>query len=328
MSSPQSFDEVEYRVGNVSHPNPGLHARQDGCHRRIPPELGDPRGRGLGPRYPRAGRPGRTVLRREVQTERLVAQLHRVRYRPVGDRGCTALARAGQGGRAMTQTHDHDHGAHAPIQSSSDVSEFEVLELAVRELAIEKGLFSAEDHRRFSEWAESIGPSGGSKLVAKASVEPDFKARLLADGTVACKEVGIDWLDPTGTGTPSDYTYFYVLENTPTVHNVIVCKLRSCYPRPVLGMSPDWYRTPNYRRRLVRWPREVLAEFGLHFGQDVEVRVHDSNQKSRFMVMPMRPEGTEGWTEEQLEAIVTRDTMIGVALPHADWTADRSPSAV
>ena len=91
-------------------------------------------------------------------------------------------------------------------------------------------------------------------------------------------------------------------------------------------MSPDWYRTPNYRRRLVRWPREVLAEFGLHFGPDVEVRVHDSNQKSRFMVMPMRPEGTEGWTEEQLAAIVTRDTMIGVALPQADWTASGPPS--
>ena len=111
------------------------------------------------------------------------------------------------------------------------------------------------------------------------------------------------------------------------MHNVIVCTLCSCYPRPVLGMSPDWYRTPNYRRRLVRWPREVLAEFGLHFGPDVEVRVHDSNQKSRFMVMPMRPEGTEGWTEEQLEAIVTRDTMIGVALPQVDWTASGPPSA-
>jgi len=227
----------------------------------------------------------------------------------------------------VTQTHDHDHDAHAPIQSSSGVNEFEVLELAVRELAIEKGLFSAEDHRRFSEWAESIGPSGGSKLVAKAWVDPEFNARLLADGTEACKEVGIDWLDPTGVGTPSDYTYFYVLENTPTVHNVIVCTLCSCYPRPVLGMSPDWYRTPHYRRRLVRWPREVLAEFGLHFGPDVEVRVHDSNQKSRFMVMPMRPEGTEGWTEEQLAAIVTRDTMIGVAQPKADWTATSSPSA-
>lgn len=107
---------------------------------------------------------------------------------------------------------------------------------------------------------------------------------------------------------------------------MIVCTLCSCYPRPVLGMSPDWYRTPNYRRRMVRRPREVLAEFGLHFPSDAEVRVHDSNQKSRFMVMPMRPEGTEGWTAEQLEKIVTRDTMIGVALPTADWDASAAPS--
>lgn len=226
----------------------------------------------------------------------------------------------------MSDSHDHDH-PHSPIQASDTVSEFEILETAVRELAIEKGLFSQEDHRRFSEWAESIGPQGGSRLVAKAWTDPDFKARLLDDGTEACKEVGIDWRDPTGSGTPSDYTYFYVLENTPTLHNVIVCTLCSCYPRPVLGMSPDWYRTPNYRRRLVRWPREVLAEFGLHFGPEVDVRVHDSNQKSRFMVMPMRPEGTEGWTEEQLAAIVTRDTMIGVALPQVDWTASEPPSA-
>ncbi len=139
----------------------------------------------------------------------------------------------------------HSHDDHAPIQASEEVSEFEILETAIRELSIEHGLFSREDHRRFSEWAESVGPSGGSKLVAKAWVDPEFKKRLLADGTETCKEVGIDWRDPTGSGTPSDYTYFYVLENTPKVHNVIVCTLCSCYPRPVLGMSPDWYRTPQ-----------------------------------------------------------------------------------
>lgn len=223
---------------------------------------------------------------------------------------------------------NHSHEGHDAIQEGPEVGEFEVLEAAIRELSIEKGLFSSEDHRRFSEWAESIGPSKGSHLVAKAWLDPDFKRQLLEDATEASKAVGVDWLDPTGTGTPSDYTFFYVLENTPQVHNMIVCTLCSCYPRPVLGMSPDWYRTPNYRRRLVRRPREVLAEFGLHFPSDVEVRVHDSNQKSRFMVMPMRPEGTEGWTEDQLAAIVTRDTMIGVALPQADWTAEKAPSQV
>jgi thiocyanate hydrolase gamma subunit len=223
----------------------------------------------------------------------------------------------------MSTTHGH---GHAPIQEEDATGEFEVLETAIRELAIEKGLFTAEDHRRFLEWAQSRGPAGGSRLVAKAWVDPGFKQRLLSDGTETCKEVGIDWSDPTGTGTPSDYTYFYVLENTPQVHNVIVCTLCSCYPRPVLGMAPVWYKTPNYRRRMVRQPREVLAEFGLTLPADVEIRVHDSNQKSRFMVMPMRPEGTEGWSEEQLAAIVTRDTMIGVALPQVDWKADRSPA--
>jgi thiocyanate hydrolase gamma subunit len=222
-------------------------------------------------------------------------------------------------------THDHDH--HAPIEAADEISEFDVLETAIRELSIEKGLFSVDDHRRFMEWAERIGPHGGSRLVARAWLDPKFKQRLLFDGTETSKEVGIDWLDPTGTGTPSDNTYFYVLENTPEVHNVIVCTLCSCYPRPVLGQAPEWYKTPHYRRRVVRWPREVLAEFGLHLPPDVEVRVHDSNQKSRFMVMPMRPEGTQGWTEDQLAAIVTRDAMIGVALPRADWTADRSPAA-
>jgi thiocyanate hydrolase subunit gamma len=224
----------------------------------------------------------------------------------------------------MSTTHVHDH---APIEATGEISEFDVLETAIRELAIEKGLFSPEDHRRFMEWAQRIGPHGGSRLVARAWLDPGFKQRLLADGTKASKEIGIDWLDPTGTGTPSDFTCFHVLENTPKVHNLIVCTLCSCYPRPVLGQAPEWYKSPHYRRRAVRWPREVLAEFGLHIPADVEVRVHDSNQKSRFMVMPMRPEGTEGWTEDRLAAIVTRDTMIGVALPRADWTADRSPVA-
>lgn len=223
----------------------------------------------------------------------------------------------------MSTTPGH---SHAPIQEEDATSEFEVLETAIRELSIEKGLFTAEDHRRFLEWTQSRGPAGGSRLVAKAWVDPGFKQRLLSNGTEACKEVGIDWNDPTGTGTPSDYTYFYVHENTPQVHNAIVCTLCSCYPRPVLGMAPAWYKTPNYRRRIVRQPREVLAEFGLYFPADVEIRVHDSNQKSRFMVLPMRPEGTDGWSEEQLAAIVTRDTLIGVALPQVDWKADRSPA--
>ncbi len=125
-------------------------------------------------------------------------------------------------------------------------------------------------------------------------MDPEFKKLVLTDALAASKEVGVDWLEPTGFGTPSDFYAFKVLEDTPTVHNVIVCALCSCYPRPILGNSPEWYRTPNYRRRIVRWPRPVLAEFGLQLPDDVEVRVADSNQKHRFMVMPMRPEGTDG----------------------------------
>jgi hypothetical protein len=131
---------------------------------------------------------------------------------------------------------------------------------------------------------------------------------------------GTDWF-----GTPSDYTNFIVLEDTPALHHVLVCTLCSCYPRPILGMSPEWYRTTNYRRRLVRWPREVLAEFGLILPPEVEIRIEDSNQKCRFMVLPVRPDGTKNWTEEQLAAIVTRDCMIGVALPRPGRTADVHP---
>ena len=161
-----------------------------------------------------------------------------------------------------------------------EVTDFEVLEIAVRELAIEHGLFAAEDHRRFTEWTESVGPAAGSRLVAKAWTDPAFKARVMEDAVKACKEIGIDWAEPTGFGTPSDYMNLRVLEDTPTLHHVIVCTLCSCYPRPLLGMSPEWYRTTNYRRRLVRWPRQVLAEFGLIIPPEVEVRVEDSTRSA------------------------------------------------
>ncbi|WP_046320814.1 thiocyanate hydrolase subunit gamma [Mycobacterium sp. UM_Kg1] len=212
--------------------------------------------------------------------------------------------------------HDHDHDHARTVKPMvEEITDFEVLEIALRELCIEKGLFTAEEHRHLTEYAENIGPTAAARLVAKAWVDPQFKAAALADPIAACKQVGVDWLEPTGFGTPSDFVAFHILEDTPTVHHVIVCSLCSCYPRPILGNSPEWYRTPNYRRRIVRWPRQVLSEFGLDLGEDVEVRVEDSNQKHRFMVMPMRPAGTEGWTEDQLAEIITRDCLIGVALP-------------
>ncbi len=205
-----------------------------------------------------------------------------------------------------------------------EVSEFEILEIAVRELAIEKGLFTQEDHNKWTEYMHTLGPLPAARLVAKAWLDPEFKKLAVEDSVKASLEVGIDWIRtmPTQFGTPSDYCSFRVMEDTPTLKHVVVCTLCSCYPRPILGQSPEWYRTPNYRRRLVRWPRQVLSEFGLQLPEDVEVRVVDSNQKSRFIVLPVRPEGTEGWNEDQLTEIVTRDCLIGVAVPKPGKTAN------
>lgn len=219
--------------------------------------------------------------------------------------------------------HDHDHDHERTVKPMVDeITDFEVLEIALRELCIEKGLFTAEEHRHFTEFAEQIGPTPAARLVAKAWVDPEFKKLAATDPLAASKAIGVDWLQPTGFGTPSDFVAFKILEDTPTIHHVIVCALCSCYPRPILGNSPEWYRTPNYRRRIVRWPRQVLSEFGLELPDNVEVRVQDSNQKHRFMVMPMRPAGTEGWTEEQLAEIITRDSLIGVALPKPGVTTN------
>ena len=215
-----------------------------------------------------------------------------------------------------------DDHKHAPMVD--EVSEFEILEIAVRELAIEKGLFTQEDHNAWTEYMHTLGPLPAARLVAKAWLDPEFRKLAVEDGVKASLEVGIDWIRsmPTQFGTPSDYCSFRVMEDTPTLKHVVVCTLCSCYPRPILGQSPEWYRTPNYRRRLVRWPRQVLSEFGLQLAEDVEVRVVDSNQKSRFIVLPVRPEGTEGWTEDQLTEIVTRDCLIGVAVPKPGKTAN------
>ena len=219
--------------------------------------------------------------------------------------------------------HDHDHDHERTVKPMVDeITDFEVLEIALRELCIEKGLFTADQHRVFTEYAEQIGPTPAARLVANAWLDPEFKKLALTDALAASKEVGVDWLDPTGFGTPSDFYAFKILEDTPQVHHVIVCALCSCYPRPILGNSPEWYRTPNYRRRIVRWPRQVLSEFGLELPEGVEVRVEDSNQKHRFMVMPMRPDGTDGWTEDQLAEIITRDSLIGVALPKPGVTTN------
>lgn len=203
--------------------------------------------------------------------------------------------------------HVDDH-AH-PAEADEPPGEFELLEIAVRELAIAKGLITADDHHRWLEHLDAATPALGARVVARAWVDPAYRARLLADGSAACTELGIDMYDGTRLAA---------LENTPQVHHVVVCTLCSCYPRPVLGLPPDWYKSRSYRARMVRWPRAVLAEFGTSLPDDVEIRVHDSTANLRYLVVPMRPSGTDGWSEERLAALVTRDTMIGVALPRLD----------
>lgn len=177
------------------------------------------------------------------------------------------------------------------------------MEIAMRELLIEKHFISAGEIRRHLEVLDSRTPQLGARLVAKAWVDPEFKARLLRDGRGACEEVGISFYENT---------QLTVLENTEKVHNLIVCTLCSCYPREVLGLPPDWYKLTPYRSRAVREPRGVLAEFGTIIPDDVEIRVSDSTAMIRYLVLPRRPEGTEEMTEEQLAALVTRDAMIGV----------------
>jgi nitrile hydratase len=198
--------------------------------------------------------------------------------------------------------HDHDH-PHAPIEQGERPVYYDVMETAVRELLIERRLFGADEIRRQIEVLDSRTPALGARIVARAWVDPAFKARILADGRRACEELGIDFYDDTG---------LIVLENTPEVHNLIVCTLCSCYPRPVLGLPPDWYKQKPYRARAVIEPRKVLAEFGTIIPDEVEVRVSDSTAMVRYLVLPMRPEGTDGWSEERLATLVTRDTMIGV----------------
>ncbi len=200
--------------------------------------------------------------------------------------------------------HDHDHARTFVPDEEDSLGHYAIVEMAVRELLIEKGVFSADEFRQELEVFDKAGPHLGARAVARAWTDPQFKESLLADGTAAVKEFGVDM----------KLTELYVVENTPQVHNVIVCTLCSCYPKPLLGAPPDWYKSRDYRSRMVREPRSVLAEFGTILPEGVEVRVHDSTATMRYMVLPMRPEGTADFTREQLEALVNRDSMIGVTV--------------
>jgi nitrile hydratase len=205
--------------------------------------------------------------------------------------------------------HDHGHGhAHAPPQKDHDsepAGAYEMLEKAISELLISKGVLTAQEIAAQIDSMDSRSPALGAKVVARAWTDPAFKRRLLKDTRGALAEFDID------IGSLAD---FRTVENTGEVHNVIVCTLCSCYPKMLLGIPPAWYKSLAYRSRTVIDPRGVLAEFGVELPDDVEVRVHDSTADLRYIVLPMRPKGTRGWSEEKLAALVTRDSMIGTAL--------------
>jgi nitrile hydratase subunit alpha len=194
-----------------------------------------------------------------------------------------------------------EHGHHHP----APVSEIERRVSALQELLTERGLvpdgFIEEvTHRYESE----IGPMNGAKVVARAWVSPAYKQRLLSDGAAAIAELGFGG---------AEGGHMIVVENTPAVHNVVVCTLCSCYPWPVLGLPPSWYKDPPYRARMVREPRTLLAEMGCPLPEDMEIQVWDSSAEVRYLVLPQRPDGTDSLSEAELAGLVTRDSMIGVA---------------
>jgi nitrile hydratase len=191
-----------------------------------------------------------------------------------------------------------DQGKYQPL------SYFQLMEVSLRELLVEKGVLTNEQVDAAVEDMRQRTPERGAKVVARAWVDPAFKARLLQNGTKACEELGLE--------VPA--LKLLAVENTPQVHNAVVCTLCSCYPRMLLGIPPEWYKSRSYRSRMVREPRAVLAEFGLVLSEAVQIRVHDSTADMRYLVLPMRPAGTEGWSEDRLARLVTRDSMIGVSL--------------
>jgi nitrile hydratase len=200
--------------------------------------------------------------------------------------------------------HDHQHEAHTPIEDGRAMTYHEKRTYAIQSLLIEKGVVTADEIRRAIEVMDSRTPALGAKVVARAWVDAAFKNRLLANAKEAIAELGIE---------ADALTTLVALENTERVHNVVVCTLCSCYPRAILGLPPDWYKSLSYRSRAVVDPRGVLREFGLELDPEVEVRVYDSTADMRYLVLPERPPGTEGMSEAELADLVTRDSMIGVA---------------
>jgi nitrile hydratase len=212
--------------------------------------------------------------------------------------------------REQTMPHDHHHGHddhhHAPFQPDDKVhSYYQILGIALKELLIEKGVFTAEEVRAAIEKRDQITPANGAKIVVRAWVDPMFRIKLLMNANEAVAELGF----------PMTTTKLIAVENSEDIHHVIVCTLCSCYPRELLGLPPSWYKSREYRARVVSEPRSVLNEFGTNLPNKMEVRVHDSTADIRYIVIPRRPAGTDGLNESALEELVTRDSMIGVSEP-------------
>jgi nitrile hydratase len=203
--------------------------------------------------------------------------------------------------------HDHDHRHDHDHPRGSELSETQLRVRALETILTEKGYVDPAALDAFIDTYETkIGPRNGARVVAKAWTDPGFRNWLLADGTGAIASLGY-----SGRGGE----HMVVVENTPRVHNMVVCTLCSCYPWPVLGLPPVWYKSAPYRSRVVIDPRGVLAEFGVTLPADTEIRVWDSTAETRFLVLPMRPAGTDDWSEERLADLVTRNAMIGTDLP-------------
>jgi nitrile hydratase len=198
----------------------------------------------------------------------------------------------------------HQHPTQPDIEDQP-LEHFQLTQMAVAELLIEKRIISADELRAQLEHMDSVSPVQGARIVARAWVDEGFRQRLVEDSQAAALELDLD-IGPIPV---------VVMENTPAEHNVIVCTLCSCYPRYLLGFPPDWYKSRSYRSRVVREPRTVLSEFGTQLPEDVSIRVHDSNADMRYLVLPMRPENTDDLSEEALADLVTRDCMIGVTVP-------------
>ena len=206
--------------------------------------------------------------------------------------------------------HDHNNeispSGH-PYRKDQDypLTYWQNLEIAVREILVGKKITTEIEIQETINEMDNRSPANGAKVIAKAWTDPDYKQRLLTNASDASSELGFD-IGPLK---------LIALENTKSIHNVIVCTLCSCYPRNLLGLPPDWYKQRSYRSRIVKTPRIVLKEFGLNLPKDLSIRVHDSTADMRYIVLPMRPDGTENFTAQALEKLVTRDSMIGVGLP-------------